>query len=196
MYIDRLIKRNIILGSSSPRRKDLLGLIINNFKIMDSKFKEDYPEKLKDKEVSEFLAIKKSDYLLGNIVENDILITADTIVLKGNRVLNKPKNALEAKEMLCLLSDGSHKVITSICIRDQRRMLVFSTITKVFFKPLSNDEITYYINEYKPFDKAGGYGIQEWIGLIGITNIEGSYFNVVGLPISQLYQKLIQFVSL
>ena len=194
MYIDRLIKRNIILGSSSPRRKDLLGLIINNFKIMDSKLKEDYPEKLKDKEVSEFLAIKKSDYLLRNIVENDILITADTIVLKGERVLNKPKNSIEAKEMLCLLSDDTHKVITSICIRDQRKMLVFSTVTKVFFKPLSDDEITYYVKEYQPFDKAGAYGIQEWIGLIGITNIEGSYFNVVGLPVSQLYQNLIQFV--
>ena len=131
-----------------------------------------------------------------NAKKNEILITADTIVLKGGQILNKPKNKIQAKEMLVFLSGSSHKVITSVCLRDQQKKLVFSSITKVFFKSLSDAEINYYVEEYKPLDKAGSYGIQEWIGLIGITKIEGSYFNVVGLPIEKLYQKLIQFASL
>ena len=196
MLSDLLKDKIIVLGSASPRRKTLLRAIINDFEIKVSDLEEEYPKNLKEKEISEFLAIQKSDVLSIKIKKNEILITADTIVIKGGQILNKPKNKTEAKEMLVFLSGSSHKVITSVCLRDQQKKLVFSSITKVFFKPLSDAEINYYVEEYKPLDKAGSYGIQEWIGLIGITKIEGSYFNVVGLPIEKLYQKLIQFASL
>ena len=195
MLSNLLKDKKIILGSSSPRRQELLRSIINDFEIKISDLKEKYPKNLKGKEISEFLAIQKSDVFSIKIKTNEILITADTIVIKGERILNKPENKPEAKEMLAFLSDSEHKVITSVCLRDQQKKLVFSSITKVFFKSLSDSEINYYIEEYKPLDKAGAYGIQEWIGLIGITNIEGSYFNVVGLPIAKLYEKLIQFAS-
>ena len=196
MLSDLLKDKKIILGSASPRRQELLRSIINDFEIKISDLKEKYPKNLKGKEISEFLAIQKSDVFSIKIKTNEILITADTIVIKGDRILNKPKNKIQAKEMLAFLSDSEHKVITSVCLRDQQKKLVFSSITKVFFKPLSDVEINYYVEKYKPLDKAGGYGIQEWIGLIGITKIEGSYFNVVGLPIEKLYQKLIQFAGL
>jgi septum formation protein len=196
MLSDLLKDKIIVLGSASPRRKTLLRAIINDFEIKVSDLEEEYPKNLKEKEISEFLAIQKSDFLSIKIKKNEILITADTIVIKGGQILNKPKNKTQAKEMLVFLSGSSHKVITSVCLRDQQKKLVFSSITKVFFKPLSDAEINYYVEEYKPLDKAGSYGIQEWIGLIGITKIEGSYFNVVGLPIEKLYQKLIQFASL
>ena len=196
MLSDLLKDKIIVLGSASPRRKTLLRAIINDFEIKVSDLDEEYPKNLKEKEISEFLAIQKSDVLSIKIKKNEILITADTIVIKGGQILNKPKNKTQAKEMLVFLSGSSHKVITSVCLRDQQKKLVFSSITKVFFKPLSDSEINYYVEEYKPLDKAGSYGIQEWIGLIGITKIEGSYFNVVGLPIEKLYQKLIQFASL
>ena len=195
MLSDLLKDKIIVLGSASPRRKTLLRAIINDFEIKVSDLEEEYPKNLKEKEISEFLAIQKSDFLSIKIKKNEILITADTIVIKGGQILNKPKNKTQAKEMLVFLSGSSHKVITSVCLRDQQKKLVFSSITKVFFKPLSDAEINYYVEEYKPLDKAGSYGIQEWIGLIGITKIEGSYFNVVGLPIEKLYQKLIQFAS-
>ena len=196
MLSDLLKDKIIVLGSASPRRKTLLRAIINDFEIKVSDLEEEYPKNLKEKEISEFLAIQKSDVLSIKIKKNEIIITADTIVIKGGQILNKPKNKTEAKEMLVFLSGSSHKVITSVCLRDQQKKLVFSSITKVFFKPLSDAEINYYVEKYKPLDKAGSYGIQEWIGLIGITKIEGSYFNVVGLPIEKLYQKLIQFASL
>ena len=195
MLSDLLKDKKIILGSASPRRQDLLKSIINDFEIKVSDLKEKYPKNLKEKEISEFLAIQKSDVFSIKIKTNEILITADTIVIKGDRILNKPKNKTQAKEMLAFLSDSEHKVITSVCLRNQQKKLVFSSITKVFFKPLSNAEINYYVEEYMPLDKAGAYGIQEWIGLIGITKIEGSYFNVVGFPIAKLYEKLIQFAS-
>jgi septum formation protein len=196
MLSDLLKDKRIVLGSASPRRRDLLRAIINDFEIKVSDLNEEYPKGLKEKEICEFLAIQKSEVLSIKIKKNEILITADTIVIKGDQILNKPKNKTQAKEMLVSLSDSSHKVITSVCLRDQQKKLVFSSITKVFFKSLSDAEINYYVEKYKPLDKAGSYGIQEWIGMIGITKIEGSYFNVVGLPIAKLYQKLIQFASL
>jgi len=196
MLSDLLKDKRIVLGSASPRRRDLLRAIINDFEIKVSDLNEEYPKGLKEKEICEFLAIQKSEVLSIKIKKNEILITADTIVIKGDQILNKPKNKQQAKEMLVSLSDSSHKVITSVCLRDQQKKLVFSSITKVFFKSLSDAEINYYVEKYKPLDKAGSYGIQEWIGMIGITKIEGSYFNVVGLPIAKLYQKLIQFASL
>ena len=196
MLSDLLRDKKIILGSASPRRQELLQSLEIDFEIRISNVDEEYPERLKEKEISEFLATKKSETLSATIKENEILITADTIVVKGNRILNKPKDKLEAKEMLQFLSGDKHKVITSVCLASKQKQEVFSSVTQVYFKMLSNEEIDYYIKEYQPIDKAGAYGIQEWIGLIGIEKIKGSYFNVVGLPVVKLYQKLIQFVGL
>ena len=138
MLSDLLKDKIIVLGSASPRRKTLLRAIINDFEIKVSDLEEEYPKNLKEKEISEFLAIQKSDVLSIKIKKNEILITADTIVIKGDQILNKPKNKIQAKEMLVFLSGSSHKVITSVCLRDQQKKLVFSSITKVFFKPLSD----------------------------------------------------------
>ena len=196
MLLSKLKNKKIILGSASPRRQELLKSLGIDFEIRVSDLKEKYPKNLKEKEISEFLATQKSEHLSKMLKGEELLITADTIVVKGDRVLNKPKDKLEAKEMLEFLSGDEHLVITSVCLRDQQNQVVFSSVTKVFFKSLSAAEIDFYVKEYKPFDKAGAYGIQEWIGLVGIEKIEGSYFNVVGLPVVKLYQKLIQFVAL
>ena len=196
MLLSKLKNKKIILGSASPRRQELLKSLGIDFEIRVSDLKEKYPKNLKEKEISEFLATQKSEHLSKMLKGEELLITADTIVVKGDRVLNKPKDKLEAKEMLEFLSGEEHLVITSVCLRDQQNQVVFSSVTKVFFKSLSAAEIDFYVKEYKPFDKAGAYGIQEWIGLVGIEKIEGSYFNVVGLPVVKLYQKLIQFVAL
>ena len=196
MLLSKLKNKKIILGSASPRRQELLKSLGIDFEIRVSDLKEKYPKNLKEKEISEFLATQKSEHLSKMLKGEELLITADTIVVKGDRVLNKPKDKLEAKEMLEFLSGDEHLVITSVCLRNQQNRVVFSSVTKVFFKSLSAAEIDFYVKEYKPFDKAGAYGIQEWIGLVGIEKIEGSYFNVVGLPISKLYQNLIQFVAL
>jgi len=196
MLVDLLKDKKIILGSVSPRRKELLESLGIDFEIRVKDLKEEYPKNLKEKEISEFLAIQKSENLSKTLKSEEILITADTIVVKGDRVLNKPKDRLEAQEMLQFLSGDKHKVITSVCLASKNKQEVFTSETEVHFKILSIEEIDYYIKEYQPFDKAGAYGIQEWIGLIGIEKIKGSYCNVVGLPVVKLYQKLIQFVGL
>jgi septum formation protein len=196
MLVDLLKDKKIILGSVSPRRQELLISLGIDFEIRVKDLKEKYPKNLKEKEISEFLAIQKSENLSKTLKSEEILITADTIVVKGDRVLNKPKDRLEAQEMLQFLSGDKHKVITSVCLASKNKQEVFTSETEVHFKILSIEEIDYYIKEYQPFDKAGAYGIQEWIGLIGIEKIKGSYCNVVGLPVVKLYQKLIQFVGL
>jgi septum formation protein len=196
MLVDLLKDKKIILGSVSPRRQELLKSLGIDFEIRVKDLKEKYPKNLKEKEISEFLAIQKSENLSKTLKSEEILITADTIVVKGDRVLNKPKDRLEAQEMLQFLSGDKHKVITSVCLASKNKQEVFTSETEVHFKILSIEEIDYYIKEYQPFDKAGAYGIQEWIGLIGIEKIKGSYCNVVGLPVVKLYQKLIQFVGL
>ena len=196
MLAEILKGKKIILGSASPRRQELLKSLGIDFEIRVKDLKEKYPKNLKEKEISEFLAIQKSENLSKTLKSEEILITADTIVVKGDRVLNKPKDRLEAQEMLQFLSGDKHKVITSVCLASKNKQEVFTSETEVHFKILSIEEIDYYIKEYQPFDKAGAYGIQEWIGLIGIEKIKGSYCNVVGLPVVKLYQKLIQFVGL
>lgn len=188
-----LTKYNIILGSNSPRRKDLLSKIGFDFKIIICDKEEIFPKHLKEKEVSEFLSIQKADYLKENLHNNDLLITADTIVVCDHIILNKPKNKLEAKEMLLSLSGNTHKVITSVCLQTLKKRKVFSEVTLVTFSKLTEDMISFYIERFEPFDKAGSYGIQEWIGLISIIRIEGSYTNVVGLPTSKLFHTIRNF---
>ena len=184
----------ITLGSASPRRKELLSDIGLEFSIQTTDKEEDFPHELKEQEIAEFLAKQKSEFLSENLKSTDLLITADTIVSFRNELLNKPKDNKEAFNTLKKLSGNTHKVITGVCIKTSAKELVFSSITKVTFKQLSDEEIKYYINHFNPFDKAGAYGIQDWIGKIGIVNIEGSYANVVGLPTAKLYQKLQLFI--
>ena len=185
---------NIILGSASPRRKELLSDLDLRFSIQTTDKEETYSLSLKEEEIAEFLAKQKSEFLSENLQQNDLLITADTIVSFNNELLNKPKNKEEAFETLNKLSENTHKVITGVCIKSKNKEIVFSVTTRVTFKALSEDEIHHYINKHNPYDKAGAYGIQDWIGKIGINNINGSYTNVVGLPISELYQNLKLFI--
>ena len=185
---------NIILGSASPRRKELLtdlGLI---FSIKTTNKEETFSRLLKQEEIAEFLAKQKSEFLSEDLQQNDLLITADTIVSFKNELLNKPKNKEEAFKTLNKLSENTHKVITGVCLKSRNKEIVFSVTTIVTFKELSENEIHHYLNKYNPYDKAGAYGIQDWIGKIGINNINGSYTNVIGLPTSELYQHLKLFI--
>ena len=184
--------KNIILASKSPRRKELLNLLDFNFKVEITEVNEVYPENIEIIKVAEYLANLKAN-AFNNIPTNTIVITADTVVILDEQILGKPKNKTEAVKMLQSLSNRNHKVMTGVCIKSRDKTISFSNTTKVFFKELTSSEINSYIENYKPFDKAGSYGIQEWIGAIGITKIEGSYFNVVGLPINQLYKNLKEF---
>ena len=185
---------NIILGSASPRRKELLSDIGVRFSIQTTDQEETFLTTIKEEEIAEFLSRQKSEFLSGNLQQNDLLITADTIVSFNNELLNKPKNKEEAFKTLNKLSGNTHKVITGVCLKSKNKEIVFSATTLVTFKELSEDEIHHYITKYNPYDKAGAYGIQDWIGKIGINNINGSYTNVVGLPISELYQHLKLFI--
>ena len=186
---------NIILGSASPRRKELLSDIGLKFSIQSTDKEESFSHSLEEEEgIAEFLAKQKSEFLSENLQQNDLLITADTIVSFNNELLNKPGDKEEAFKTLNKLSENTHKVITGVCLKSKNKEIVFSATTLVTFKVLSEDEIHHYINKYNPYDKAGAYGIQDWIGKIGIKNINGSYTNVVGLPISELYQYLKLFI--
>lgn len=183
------LSRPILLASNSPRRKELLSGLGLQFEVRVKDVHEDFPANLLREQVAEFLASHKADAYVDEL-QNEILITADTIVCLGERILNKPADASEAFAMLRALSGTHHEVITGVCILTKNSKTIFHDVTKVYFKKLSDEEINYYIEHYQPFDKAGAYGIQEWIGKIGIEKIEGSYFNVVGLPVQKLYTYL------
>ena len=194
MINEQLKKFTIILGSASPRRKELLSDIGLKFSIQTTNQKECYPTNLKEHEIAEFLAKQKTNFLSENLSETDLLITADTIVSFKGELLKKPKNKQEALNTLSKLSGNIHKVITGVCIKNHQKEILFSAITLVTFKQLTKKEINFYINNFNPFDKAGAYGIQDWIGKIGIKSIEGSYSNVVGLPTAEVYQQLKLFI--
>ena len=185
---------NFILGSNSPRRKEILKEIGLDFSVYPSNIDENFNKEMKLENIGVFLAEKKANAIKNELKENDILITADTTVIHNKELLSKPENTLEAKEMLNKLSGKSHKVITGVCLLSKNKKCAFSCETIVTFNNLEIKEIEFYINKFKPFDKSGSYGIQEWIGLIGIEKIEGSYTNVVGLPASMLYTKLKKFI--
>jgi septum formation protein len=190
---DKLKGRKIFLGSKSPRRNQLLSDLGLEFEVLNFDVIEDFPEKLKRESIPLFLSSLKSKAGLELIQADDILITADTIVWLNNQVLNKPSEAQEARQMLNQLSGRTHEVITAVCIASSTKVRSIYCITEVQFKSLREDEIEYYINQYKPFDKAGAYGIQEWIGYIGVEAIHGSYTNVVGLPLKEVYEELLAF---
>lgn len=193
MNLDNINNHNIILASKSPRRQDMLKDLGMEFSIRVKETKETYPEDLNVEDIPVYLAELKAAAFSGEIEENDIIITADTVVAVGKEVLGKPKDRADAEDMLKKLSGISHKVISGVCIYSKAKRVSFNSVTEVFFKHLKQEEIDYYLDTYKPFDKAGAYGIQEWIGFIGVERIKGSYFNVVGLPIQQLYKELSEF---
>ena len=194
MLIEKLNKYNIVLGSSSPRRKKLLSDLGIHFTIKKTLAKESYPKKLNGVEIAKFLAKQKGNNIIKKLSGNFLLITADTIVVQKNKLIHRPKNKNEAKEILKNLSKKPHKVISGVCIKSNKKEIVFSETTEVIFNKLEEEEINYYIDNFKPFDKAGSYGIQEWIGYIGIKKINGSYNNVVGFPTAKFYQKLKLFI--
>lgn len=184
------MKYNIILASNSPRRQQLLTALGFAFTVKTKPVDEDYPQDLSAIDVAEYLARKKGKAYQPDLLKEDLVITADTVVVVEDTILNKPENFEEAQYMLRLLSGKSHQVITGVCLTTENTQLSFRDVTLVSFKVLEEREIDYYIHHYQPYDKAGGYAIQEWIGMIGIRKIEGSYFNVVGLPADKLYEYL------
>lgn len=180
----------IILASQSPRRRELLaGLGLDFTATVVSGVDETYPDNLLAASVPEYIAQKKATGYA--VKDNELLITADTLVRADTEILGKPKNADEARRMLQLLSGRSHQVTTGVCMKTVSKEVHFSVTTEVTFKRLTTDEIDYYVTRYNPFDKAGAYGIQEWIGYIGVTSLHGSYYNVMGLPVQRIYQELI-----
>ncbi|WP_405604573.1 Maf-like protein [Polaribacter sp. Asnod1-A03] len=191
MLREKLKDYNVILASGSPRRQQFFKDLDIDFSIQLKEVEEVYPEELKGTEITDFLANLKSKSFT-NLSEKDLLITSDTIVWLEDKALGKPKNPKDAFKMLRNLSGKKHEVITSVSIKNKNFQRIINDTTIVSFKELSDDEINYYIKKYKPFDKAGAYGIQEWIGFIAIDNIQGSYFNVVGLPVQKLYKELIK----
>ncbi len=196
MLLDTLKEYDIVLASGSPRRKQLLKEMGFDFRIETRKVKEHFPEHLSPSEVAVFLSeLKSQTFQDDELKDNTLLITADTIVTIKGAILGKPSNKKEASEMLRKLSGTNHKVITGITLRIKDRFYNFFASTKVYFKTLSQEEIDYYIENYKPFDKAGAYGIQEWIGHVAIYKIEGSYFNVMGLPTHRLFDELELFLD-
>ena len=192
MLNEKFKNNRIILASGSPRRQQFLKELDVDFEIQLKDIEEIYPEHLQAEEITNFLAKLKASAFALDLDDNDILITSDTIVWLNNKALGKPKDYDDAFEMLTEMSGTTHKVITSVCLKTTDKEIVFYEETLVTFTKLSSDEIKYYLNNYKPFDKAGSYGIQEWIGLVAITKIEGSYANVVGLPTHRLYEEMMK----
>jgi septum formation protein len=190
---NHLSKYTITLGSQSPRRKELFAGLNIPFNVEVKEIDEQYPVNMPAVEVPEFLARLKAVPFKHDLTPNGLLITADTIVLIDSQVLGKPLDYEHAYEMLQLLSGKKHVVITGVCISSQDKEITFSDYSNVFFKTLTTEEIDYYLTHYQPYDKAGSYGVQEWIGYVAIEKIEGSYFNVMGLPIQRLYEELLKF---
>lgn len=193
MKFEELKKYNFILASKSPRRQFLLKDLGLDFEVHTKEVDESFPENLKAQEIPLYLCQIKADAFDRELDENTIVITADTIVWVNGQVLNKPENFEDAVRMLKLLSGKMHEVYTGVCIKSKNKTKVFYSLTKVYFKHLSEDEIEYYIKNFHPYDKAGAYGAQEWIGYIAVEKIEGSYFNVMGLPLRELYEELLIF---
>jgi septum formation protein len=189
MILENLKQKHIILASGSPRRQEILTSIGVDFEIKLRSVDEEFNETLQHHEISDYLAQLKADQFQ-DLKPDDILITGDTIVWHQDKALNKPQNREEAIEMLSSLSHTTHEVISSVCIKTQDKTETLYDSTEVTFKALSKDEISYYIDTYSPYDKAGAYGIQEWIGQIGISEIKGSFYTVMGFPIHLVYHKL------
>lgn len=192
--LDNLKKYNIVLASKSPRRQELLKGIGVDFTILTKEVDENYPQRLPAIDVAPFLSLKKAKtFEDSELPENYMVITADTVVIVENEILGKPKDRDDAIRMMNLLAGKAHKVVTGVTVHTKEKTKTFSVTSKVTFETLDNQEIDYYIDNFKPYDKAGAYGVQEWIGYIGVSNVEGSYYNVMGLPTQRLYKVLKEF---
>lgn len=192
--LSNLKKYNVVLASNSPRRKELLSQIVPDFKVFTlSGIDESYPSDLEGEEVALHIAGKKAAAYLESIGDNDMIITADTIVCVDNEVLGKPEDAEDACRMLRLLSGRQHKVVTAFAISTKDRVEKQAVTTLVRFAELSDEIIDHYVKNYKPYDKAGAYGIQEWIGYVGVEEVQGSFFNVIGLPVQRVFKVLQTF---
>lgn len=190
MLKDKLKKHQLILASGSPRRQQFFKDLDLDFEIRLKEIEEVFPPELKAAEITDYLAELKANAFEGELKDNEILITSDTIVWHNGVALGKPKDADDAFRILKSLSNATHEVITSVCFKTKSKIEVISETTQVTFHPLSDEAIRYYIENYQPFDKAGAYGIQEWIGFIGVSKIEGSYANVMGLPVDKVFEYL------
>lgn len=189
--LENISKYKVILASNSPRRRELLsGLGIDYEVKVISNIDESFPDTLQGEEIPVYISKVKAGAYLSTMKDDEMVITADTIVYTNGKVLGKPASREDAIDMLKELSGHSHQVITGVCITTKDFQKSFASVTDVTFDSLSDEEIDYYIDKYKPYDKAGAYGIQEWIGYIGVSSIEGSYFNVMGLPVQKLYKEL------
>lgn len=185
------LKYKLILASNSPRRKELLAGLGVPFEVrVLQDIDEHYPENLPVNEVARYIAKEKADAYRRIVAADELIITADTVVIVGDEILGKPMDEADAVRMLRLLSGRTHQVTTGVCLLTAEKERCFDVTTDVTFKTLTDEEIHYYVNCYRPFDKAGAYGIQEWIGYIGVTGLNGSYYNVMGLPVQRIYQEL------
>lgn len=194
VMLENIEKYHIILASNSPRRRELLAGLGVPFEVkVLSDIEENYPADLPVADIAEYIAREKADAYRQLIGKHDLVITADTIVVVGDEVMGKPHDADDACRMLRKLSNRTHQVITGVCLTTADKQRQFSVKTDVTFKSQSEEEIAHYINHYRPFDKAGAYGIQEWIGYIGVTSLQGSYFNVMGLPVQRIYTEMMEF---
>lgn len=191
--LKNLSNKQLILASKSPRRQELLKGLNLTFEIRTKDVEENYPADLKAEDVPIFLAEKKANAFLSELKSNEIIITSDTIVIHQGKILEKPQSKEQAHEMLRTLANSTHTVVTGVCIQSLEQKEVFSDHTEVEFSELSDEEINFYIENYKPFDKAGSYGAQDWIGFVAIKKLTGSYFNVMGLPVHLVYEVLKRF---
>lgn len=194
MLKEKLQGYTIVLASGSPRRQQYMKELDANFEVRLKEVDEVYPDTLKGAAITDYLAELKAKALEESLSPDEILITSDTIVWHEGRALGKPRDYQDAHAMLRSLSGKTHEVITSVCIKNMKKSDTFHEVTRVTFNELADEEIKYYLDNYQPFDKAGAYGIQEWIGLVAIAKIEGSYANVVGMPVDKVYQHLMKIV--
>jgi septum formation protein len=188
--------KKIVLASNSPRRKELLaGLDVDfSVRVLDG-IDESYPAELPTRQIAEYISQKKAAAYRNEMADDELVITADTVVILGDEVMGKPQDASDAHRMLRALSGQTHQVITGVTLTTKERQESFSVETDVTFRELTDEEIDYYIDHYRPFDKAGAYGVQEWIGYVGVTALRGSYFNVMGLPVQRIYEALQRFAK-
>ena len=192
---EKLENYNVVLVSKSPRRRELLKGLEIDFDCTSVESDERYPEWLQGAQIPTYIAEQKADAFMPQMTDTTLAITADTVVLVNDKVLCKPADKSEAEQMLQIISNNSHKVITGVCIFTKNKRRTFHALSEVTFTALSMEEIEHYVTKYKPFDKAGSYGIQEWIGFIGMEKIVGSYYNVMGLPVQRLYKELNTFLG-
>jgi septum formation protein len=188
--MDQIKDKRLILASKSPRRRELLRGLGLDFIVKAKEVNEDFADNMDISQVAKYLAEKKALSYRPDLEENDLILTADTVVIINGEILNKPQDKEEALRMLKKLSGGVHQVITGVGIMDKHKMVVFDDLTEVHFKKMGEEELVSYIESYRPFDKAGAYGVQEWIGYVAVYKIVGSFYNVMGLPVHRIYEEL------